>query len=81
MDEYECEHAMAISIAKNELSQSIIMHMPLGLKRGPGRPVKAVKGALNPQIKVNKKNQKLSFQIPQLHKVMLYSYHLLVFLN
>ena len=24
MDEYECEHAMAISIAKNELSQSII---------------------------------------------------------
>lgn len=59
MDEYECEHAMAISIAKNELSQSIIMHMPLGLKRGPGRPVKAVKGALNPQIKVNKKNSKI----------------------
>lgn len=59
MDEYECEHAMAISIAKNELSQSIIMHMPLGLKRGPGRPVKAVKGALNPQIKVNKKKSKI----------------------
>lgn len=59
MDEYECEHAMAISIAKNELSQSIIMHMPLGLKRGPGRPVKAVKRALNPQIKINKKTPKI----------------------
>ena len=58
MDEYECEHAMAICMAKNELSKLIIMHMPLGLKRGPGRPIKAVKGALNRQIVTNLKNTK-----------------------
>jgi predicted transcriptional regulator len=58
MDEYECEHAMAISIAKNELSESITMHMPLGLKKGRGRPVKATKGALNRQIEVKVKNTK-----------------------
>ena len=58
LDEYECEHAIAISMAKNELSKSIIMHMPLGLKRGPGRPIKAVKGALNRQLKINDKSSK-----------------------
>lgn len=55
MDEYECEHSLAISILKNELSESVSMDMPLGLKKCRGRPLKAVKGALNKQPEVNQK--------------------------
>ena len=47
LDEYECVHTVAMSVAKNVLPRSISMHIPLGLKKGPGRPRKAVKGALN----------------------------------
>ena len=55
MDEYECEHSLAISILKNQLSESVSMDMPLGLKKCRGRPLKAVKGALNKQPEVNQK--------------------------
>ena len=41
-----------MSVAKNVLPRSISMHIPLGLKKGRGRPRKAVKGALNRQNKI-----------------------------
>ena len=53
MDEYECEHSLAISMLKNQLSESVSMDMPLGLKKCRGRPLKAVKGALIKQPEVN----------------------------
>jgi hypothetical protein len=55
VDKYECEHSLAISIIKNQLTESISMDMPLGLKKSRGRPVKAVKGALNRQPELNQK--------------------------
>ena len=57
LDEYECEHSLAICVANNKLPESRTMHLPLGLKRGPGRPSKAVKGALNRQRMPEKKNR------------------------
>ena len=56
LDQYECVHTVAMSIAKNVLPKSLSMHIPIGLKRGAGRPVKAVKGALNrqPNTKANR---------------------------
>ena len=49
LDQYECVHIIAMSIAKNVLPKSLSMHIPIGLRRGAGRPFKAVKGALNKQ--------------------------------
>ena len=57
LDEYECEHTLAICVANNMLPESRSMHLPLGLKRGPGRPSKAVKGALNRQKIPEKKSK------------------------
>lgn len=53
---YECEHSLGLSIAKNEISNTISMSLPLGPKRKRGRPCNAVKGALNYQIKETKKD-------------------------
>ena len=55
MDEDECEHSLATSILKNQLSKSVSMDMPLGLKKCRGRPLKAFKWALNKQPEVNQK--------------------------
>jgi hypothetical protein len=57
LDHYECVHTVAMSIAKNVLPKALSMHIPIGLKRSAGRPVKAVKGALNKQsnTKVNRR--------------------------
>jgi hypothetical protein len=49
MDEYDCEHALAISIIKNRVASYVSMDLPMGQRKGPGRPRKAVKGALNHQ--------------------------------
>ena len=57
LDEYECEHTIAICVANNKLPESRSMHLPIGLKRGPGRPSKAVKGALNRQKMPEKRSK------------------------
>ena len=57
LDEYECEHTIAMCVANNKLPESRTMHLPLGLKRGPGRPSKAVKGALNRQKMPEKRSK------------------------
>ena len=57
LDEYECEHTVAICVANNKLPESRSMHLPIGLKRGPGRPSKAVKGALNRQKMPEKRSK------------------------
>lgn len=49
MDEYDCEHALAMAIAKNKLPSYMSMKIPIGQKKGPGRPKKAVAGALKRQ--------------------------------
>lgn len=49
MDEYDCEHALAISIIKNKVASYVSMDLPMGQRKGPGRPKKAVKGALKHQ--------------------------------
>ncbi len=55
MDEYDCEHALAISIIRNRVATYVSMDLPMGQRKGPGRPKKAVKGALNYQnVKVTK---------------------------
>ena len=55
MDEYDCEHALAISITRNRVATYVSMDLPMGQRKGPGRPKKAVKGALNYQnVKVTK---------------------------
>lgn len=57
LNTYECEHSLGISIARNEISDTISMNLPLGLKRKRGRPNNAVKGALNRQTKETRKNR------------------------
>ena len=42
MDEYDCKHALAMSIAKNKLKEYLIEDIKLGPKKRPGRPRKAV---------------------------------------
>ena len=55
LNAYECEHSLGISIARNEISDTVSMNLPLGVKRKRGRPCNAVKGALNCQTKETKK--------------------------
>ena len=57
LDEYECEHTVAICVVNNKLPESRSMYLPIGLKRGPGRPSKAVKGALNRQKMPEKRSK------------------------
>lgn len=57
LNTYECEHSLGISIARNEISDTISMNLPLGLKRKRGRPCNAVKGALNRQTKEVRKDR------------------------
>ena len=49
LKEYDCIHALAMSIAKKKLSPYMSMEIPIGQKKKPGRPSKAVVGALNHQ--------------------------------
>ena len=49
MNEYVCQHALAISMVTHTLPERISMNLPIGKRKGPGRPKKAVKGALNYQ--------------------------------
>lgn len=56
LKEYDCIHALAMSIAKNKLSTYMSLEIPIGQKKKPGRPSKAVVGALNPQISEKLKN-------------------------
>ena len=56
--EYDCIHALAMSIAKKKLSTYMSLEIPIGQKKKPGRPSKAVVGALNPQMPEKLKNIK-----------------------
>jgi hypothetical protein len=57
MDEYDCKHALAISIVKHKLKGYLVEDIKLGPKKRPGRPRKAVEGALNHQCEENKKRK------------------------
>ena len=51
MNEYVCEHALAISIVTKKSRNSIGLDLPVGKQKSRCRPKKAVKGALNHQSK------------------------------
>ena len=60
MNEYVCEHALAISIVTKKLPNSIGLDLPVGKQKSRGRPKKAVKGALNYRSKEEAKAIKKS---------------------
>ena len=60
MNEYVCEHALAISIVTKKSRNSIGLDLPVGKQKSRGRPKKAVKGALNYQSKEEAKAIKKS---------------------
>ena len=45
MNEYVCEHALAIFIVTKKLPNSIGLDLPVGKQKSRGRPKKVVKGA------------------------------------
>lgn len=70
VETYTCEHSIAISIVTNKLSKIVSSSIPIGKKKGPGRPVNAVRGAFNrqPLLKSTKKSEsKRSILTLQIH--------------
>jgi hypothetical protein len=60
LETYSCQHSLAISMVTNRLSEELSSSIPIGTKKGPGRPLKAVKGAYNSQpIDKNTKKSEL----------------------
>ena len=49
---YFCKHSLGLSIRLHTLPEEMCLDVPIGYKKGPGRPKKAVQGALNHQPKV-----------------------------
>ena len=59
VETYSCEHSLATSMVTNKLSKIVTSSIPIGIKKGPGRPVNAVRGAFNrqPLLKSTKKSE------------------------